>query len=59
MALVLTRMSGQSVQIGKDIIVTVDLVPGSNGKFKIIIDAPRNLLILRKEMLSKTLKRSF
>ena len=57
MALVLTRMSGQSVQIGKDIVVTVDLVPCSNGKFKIIIDAPRNLLILRKERLRKPLKR--
>ena len=57
MALVLTRMSGQSVQIGKDIVVTVDLVPGSNGKFKIIIDAPRNLLILRKEMVCKRFKR--
>ena len=57
MALVLTRMSGQSVQIGKDIVVTVDLVPGSNGKFKIIIDAPRNLLILRKDMVCKRFKR--
>ena len=53
MALVLTRMSGQSVQIGKNIVVKLDLLPDTNGKFKFIIDALRNLLIFRKERVRR------
>ena len=47
--LVLTRNSGQSVLIGNDIVVKVDIKPGSR-QVKLSIEAPKDMLILREEL---------
>ncbi len=49
--LVLTRNRSQQVLIGDDIIVTI--VEARNGKVRIGIDAPQDVLILRPEVLAK------
>ncbi|MDP6968803.1 MAG: carbon storage regulator [Gammaproteobacteria bacterium] len=48
--LVLTRNSGQSVLIGDDIVIKVDLRKGSR-QVKLTIDAPSDKLILREELV--------
>ena len=47
--LVITRRQGEAVMIGKDIEVLVSEVSGD--KVKICIDAPREISIMRKELL--------
>jgi carbon storage regulator len=47
--LVLTRKSGESIQIGDEIEITVLSI--KNDQVKIGINAPKNLEILRKELL--------
>ncbi len=49
--LVLTRKAGQSILIGKDIIIKVIGVSGN--QVELGIEAPRNLLILREELLKE------
>lgn len=49
--LVLHRSVGESIHIGDDVIVTL-VKSGPNGA-SIGIDAPRDVLILRKELLSQ------
>ena len=49
-SLVLTRNSGQSVLIGDDIVVRVELRKGSR-QVKLTIDAPLDKLILREELI--------
>lgn len=48
--LVLTRNSGQSVLIGNDVVVKVDIKPGSR-QVKLSIEAPKDMLILREELV--------
>jgi carbon storage regulator CsrA len=50
MALVLSRKSGQSVSIGQAT-VTVKVLKG--GGLKWVIDAPREVLVLRTEVLER------
>lgn len=47
MSLVLTRQSGQSFTVG-DATITVKL---TNGQIKVIIDAPKDILVLRSELI--------
>ena len=49
MPLVLTRKPMQAIHIGDDIIVT--LVSIENGKARIAIEAPRDVAIIREELL--------
>jgi len=49
MALVLTRRKGESILIGDNIEVTVISVNG--GQVKIAIDAPRDINIVRDELI--------
>jgi carbon storage regulator len=50
--LVLTRKANESIQLGDDIIITVVAIDAD--RVKIGIDAPRNLKIFRKELLTET-----
>ena len=47
--LILSRKEGQSLQIGEDI--EIKIVQTGKGYAKIGIEAPRSLLILRKEFI--------
>lgn len=47
--LVITRRQGEAVVIGKDIEIIVSEVSGE--KIKLCIDAPREITIMRKELL--------
>ncbi|SFA74407.1 carbon storage regulator CsrA [Clostridium frigidicarnis] len=47
--LVISRKKGESIRIGDDIEITV--VKAEDGTVKLAIDAPRNIQILRKELL--------
>ncbi|MDD6807486.1 MAG: carbon storage regulator [Oscillospiraceae bacterium] len=47
--LVITRRQGEAVVIGKDIEIIVSEVSGD--KIKLCIDAPREISIMRKELL--------
>ncbi len=47
--LVITRRQGEAVVIGKDIEIIVSEVSGD--KIKLCIDAPREITIMRKELL--------
>ena len=47
--LILSRKEGQSLQIGEDI--EIKIVQTGKGYAKIGIEAPRSLLILRKELI--------
>lgn len=47
--LVITRRQGEAVVIGKDIEIIVSEVSGD--KIKLCIDAPREVTIMRKELL--------
>ncbi|HEY3269352.1 MAG TPA: carbon storage regulator CsrA [Armatimonadota bacterium] len=49
--LVLTRRAGQSIQIGEDVEITVVEVRGD--QVRLGINAPRNVSILRKEILEE------
>lgn len=49
--LVLSRKTGQSIQIDDDIFVTVSEVRG--GRVRLSIDAPRSVRIVRKEVLER------
>lgn len=49
--LVLTRHIGQSIQIGKDIVITVSEIRGSQAR--IAIDAPKHVKIMRTELLNE------
>lgn len=46
--LVITRKKGESILIGEDIEITV--VKLDDGSVKLSIDAPKNIIILRKEL---------
>lgn len=50
--LVLTRRVGESIRVGKDVVVT--LVQMAPGKVRIGIEAPANTLILREELVNDT-----
>lgn len=52
--LVITRKEGQSLLIGDDIEVTVTKV--TDGSVKIAIEAPREMVILRKELYKEVEK---
>ena len=49
--LVLSRKQGESIQIDDNIFVTVSEVKG--GRVRLSIDAPRNVRIVRKEVLER------
>lgn len=49
--LVLSRKTGESIQIDDDIFVTVSEVKG--GRVRLSIDAPRSVRIVRKEVLER------
>ena len=48
--LVLTRKEGERIVVGKDIVITLVKVKGSNIA-KIGIEAPKELVIVREELL--------
>lgn len=50
--LVLTRKANEAIQLGDDVTVTVVSIDAD--RVKIGIDAPRNLKIFRKELLTET-----
>lgn len=52
--LVLTRSNGQSIQIGNNIQVSVTHVSG--GQVKIAVDAPKDVKVLRTELIERALK---
>jgi carbon storage regulator len=47
--LVLSRKIGESIIIGKDVVVTVCEMRG--GRMRLAIEAPRDVLVLRKELV--------
>ena len=49
--LVLSRKTGESIQIDDDIFVTVSEVKG--GRVRLSIEAPRSIRIVRKEVLER------
>jgi carbon storage regulator len=49
--LVLTRREGQRIQIGND--VTVELVSIDGGEVRLRVVAPREVRVLREEILSR------
>jgi carbon storage regulator len=49
--LVLSRKTGESIQIDDDIFVTVAEVKG--GRVRLSFDAPRSIRIVRKEVLER------
>lgn len=49
--LVISRKKGESILIGDDIEITV--VKADDGAVKLAINAPRNIQILRKELLKQ------
>lgn len=49
--LVLARQEGESIRIGKDVVITISKVRG--GSVKVAIQAPRDVLILRSELVAK------
>ena len=46
--LVLTRQEGQSIEIGNDIVVKIGKISG--GQVKVLIEAPKEITILRSEL---------
>lgn len=52
--LVLTRKSHEQIQIGDNITITILRVKG--GAIRVGIDAPKNLSVLRKELVGKPAK---
>ena len=55
MALVITRKNGQALHIGDDIKVTVYTDPQSS-QVKLAIEAPKEVVILREELLDNPAK---
>lgn len=55
--LVLTRKTGQRLFVGKDVIVTVGRV-FDDGRVRLCIDAPRDLKIVREELLVSSKERT-
>lgn len=53
--LVLSRKIGESIVIGKDVVVTVRETHG--GRIRLAIEAPRDVLVLRQELLGSRLSR--
>lgn len=51
MGLVLTRKRGEALKIGDDVYVTVDRV--EDGSVRLRVDAPRDVRILRLELLGE------
>lgn len=49
--LILSRKEGESIQLGEDIEIKV--VQTGNGYAKIGIEAPKSLMILRKELIAQ------
>lgn len=49
MALILSRKLGESIQIGDDIVITIAEI--DRGKIRLAITAPRDVAILRTELL--------
>ncbi len=49
--LVLTRKSGESVQIGKDVVIT--LIGVRQGQVKLGITAPKEVVVHRKEVIDR------
>jgi carbon storage regulator len=54
--LVLTRKSGQAIQIGHDIIVLVKSISG--GRVSVAIQAPQAVKVLRGELMTTVTERS-
>ncbi len=52
-ALVLERRTGESIWIGSDIKITVYQCLRNSDRMKILIEAPKNILILRDEIRGK------
>lgn len=50
--LVLTRALGQSLEIGNNVTITIHQLRG-NGKVRLTIEAPENVLVLRSELTRK------
>lgn len=49
--LVITRKKGESVLIGDDIEITI--IKAEDGNVKLSISAPKNIIILRKELVKE------
>ena len=47
--LILPRKEGQSFMIGKDVVITVQEI--GQGRVRLSVDAPRNISILRTELV--------
>ena len=47
--LILQRKEGQSFMIGKDVVITVQEI--GQGRVRLSVDAPRNISILRTELV--------
>lgn len=50
--LVITRLAGEKIRIGDDIVVT--LLPARGGRYRVGIDAPDSVRILRGELQPNT-----
>jgi carbon storage regulator len=53
--LVLSRKIGESFVIGKDVVVTVRETHG--GRIRLAIEAPKDVLVLRQELIGSRLSR--
>jgi carbon storage regulator len=49
--LVLSRKIGESIVIGRDVVVTVRETRG--GRIRLSIEAPQDVLVLRKELIGR------
>lgn len=54
--LVLTRREGESIVIADNIVVRMESISGN--RVKVSIDAPRDVIILRKEIVNERSQRS-
>ena len=50
--LVISRKNGESIVIGDNITIKVDCV--HRGRIKLSIDAPRDIRVLRKELINRS-----
>lgn len=55
--LVLTRKTGQRIFVGKDVTITVGRV-FEDGRVRLCVDAPRDVKIVREELLVSTKERN-
>lgn len=51
--LVLSRNIGERIAIGKDIVITIVNIDYARGKVRIGLEAPRDVNILRQELMEK------